>query len=412
MRRVQGARVVHADERARRSRADQEEQHADECQRRLARPDEHGDERPVDERRHPEHQIAAAEGEAGDRVADERGRQHGADDQQREHRGRGRDVIAERRSEERVAPEHPHRLRRGSAQQVRPEAQLRAGAGDARAQPRPGRAGRDLLRHRRTSAGADHSDADEDGEQRHPGRDQERDVPSDRVEQERERDGRDQLAGRPDHADPLRQLRQDPAAEPVRQQAQHRHERERVARADQHASGDREADVVGEGEQHLPERHDGGASDQQDPRAEAVDEHADRDLQRRIRRHLHHGDGREGGGAHPESISRLDADDAEGRALRDRGQVHDDGASEHHPGTPGVHVGFPNAETRCTAERLTRPGTERAPLRTARRRVGWRGTSPARPRSCPPREPRRGGRRTAREAGSPPCSCRAAPRAC
>jgi hypothetical protein len=145
------------------------------------------------------------------------------------------------------------------------------------------------------------------------------------VEQERQRDGRGEVADVADGRGERHQQRVLAAREVGRDQAQHADERERVAEAEYPAGeqgqavgvGDAEQDLAGAEHQHRDGEHAAGAV--------AVDEDAGRDLHRGVDADLQHGEGAERGRADAEALGRLQPGDAEGGAVEDREEVDGDG---------------------------------------------------------------------------------------
>ena len=116
---------------------------------------------------------------------------------------------------------------------------------------------------------------------------------------------RHNLSELPDDAGELRDHRRPARREPEADQPQHADERHRVAHADEHPSGNREADGVRDTEKQLTGRHHQRAGDHEPAGAEAVEHDTDRDLHGGVHRELQHREQRKDGGCGVESLLSL-----------------------------------------------------------------------------------------------------------
>ena len=134
--------------------------------------------------------------------------------------------------------------------------------------------------------------------------------------------------------------------EPRVDEPERRDERRRVPGADQHPADDRRRPRLRRADHDLTRRHQQRAHGDDRLRTEAVDQHADRDLQHGVDEQLHDAEGGERGGGGVEPLRRCHPGDPEGAALRDGAEVGDDRAAEDQPGAePGPGAG--HASSSC-----------------------------------------------------------------
>jgi hypothetical protein len=151
------------------------------------------------------------------------------------------------------------------------------------------------------------------------------------VQQDCERHRRQDLTELPEHPDPLRELREQPPAEPVREQPDDRDEGHRVAGADEDPRHEDHGERVREGQQRLAARHQQGTGHDEGAWSDAIDEHADGDLEGCVNDDLNDDDGREGRSCDIESLGRIHAQNAERGPLCHRNDVGEHRAAENHP---------------------------------------------------------------------------------
>ena len=176
-----------------------------------------------------------------------------------------------------------------------------------------------------------------DGEAGHRGERQEGRGPPGGVQDHGERHHAEELAELAGHAGQLRQQRDAGRGEPERDQPDHGDKRHGVTGAHQHASQDSAGNVVGKRQLKLAESHQDTAAGQHGAGAEAVHEHAYRNLQRRVDQQLQHGEEGDLRGAGVEAFRCLQADHAEGGALADRHEIGEDPDDPDQPGAGRGH---------------------------------------------------------------------------
>lgn len=149
-------------------------------------------------------------------------------------------------------------------------------------------------------------------------------LPAGRVQQTKERHGRQELAELPHRARQLPHQRGVAQRNPGGDQAHHGQEGRGIARSDQHAGADRHWIAGGARQDELPQRHHKGARDHEFPRPEAVDQQPHGDLRQRIHRQLQRGEYRQLCCVDVEAVDRIHAGHAEGGAPR-----HRQGVAQH-----------------------------------------------------------------------------------
>ena len=152
----------------------------------------------------------------------------------------------------------------------------------------------------------------------------ERGGPARRVQQQRERDRRDEIAGHAEHRGDRDGQREPPRREVLGREPDHADECQRVTAA-QHSPGQQGARIgPDDRERQLRERHDAGRGDQQPPRAVAVHQQAGGHLHGGVHPQLGQDEHAELAGRDPEPAGRLERGHAERGAAEDRRDVHGD----------------------------------------------------------------------------------------
>ncbi len=167
-----------------------------------------------------------------------------------------------------------------------------------------------------------------------------------------EGDRREHLAELSADSGQLRDQRNLPGREPVRHQAQHGDESERVAQAEHRARGNGGRQGLGERQHELARRHQRGTRDDERLGAESVEQQTGRDLRSGVDDDLQHDECRQHAGAGVETVRRVQAGDTQRGAVENG---HDVGEESGGPDDPGTHAEPFITTVHLDVRRLHRP---------------------------------------------------------